>query len=292
MNFAEYLTNRCALIEKHLDKLVAEHRAPQSLFTAARYSLLGGGKRLRPILALAAVETLGGDLQSALTPACALEMIHTYSLIHDDLPCMDNDDFRRGKPSLHKAFPEGQAVLAGDFLLTQAFQVIAEDVNLNNDKKIRLISTLAKRAGGDGMIAGQVMDLESEGKKIDFETLRRIHNNKTGALIKAAIEFGGILSDVSETNLQILQKFGEEIGLAFQIVDDVLDVTASMNKHGKAIASDITNSKATYVTLLGLEQSQEAAQQMLKSARATLNQLPGNHALLLSLAENIVQRKN
>lgn len=200
MDITNYLASRGKLVEQQLDKLIPEKAVPyNSLFRAARYSLLIGSKRLRPILALATAETFGGDLESALSPACALEMIHKYSLIHDDLPCMDDDDFRSGHPSLHKVFPEGHAVLAGDFLLTQAFQILAEDPQLTSDKKVRLVSILARRSGGDGMIGGQVMDLEFEGIPIDLETLQFIHRNKTGAMITASIEFGGVLAGVSHT---------------------------------------------------------------------------------------------
>lgn len=289
----EYLGSRGARIEEHLDRLVPERKVPYGvLFQAARYSLLGAGKRLRPILALATAETFGGSLDAALTPACALEMIHAYSLIHDDLPCMDDDDFRRGKPSLHKAFPEGQAVLAGDFLLTYAFDILAHASELSSAQRIQLISVLSQRAGGDGMIAGQVMDLEAEGKKIDLETLRLIHRNKTGAMISAAIEFGGIVANVAKRDFDLLQQFGNDIGLAFQIVDDILDVTASQQKHGKTIASDVANCKATYVSLLGLEHAQHMAQAQLESALSALQKISRNTSLLSQLAQLIVFRKS
>jgi geranylgeranyl diphosphate synthase, type II len=287
----QYMASRGALIEKTLDQLVPEQEVPHAvLYRAARYSLLGGGKRLRPILALATAEAFGGNLDAAVIPACALEMIHVYSLIHDDLPCMDDDDFRRGKPSLHKAFPEGQAVLAGDFLLTHAFETLSHAEHLDGDKRVKLISILSRQAGGNGMIAGQIMDLDAEGKQIDFETLRLLHRKKTGALITASIEFGGILANASAEQMKTLTQFGDDIGLAFQIIDDVLDVTASKQKHGKAIASDVVNGKATYVSLLGLEQSQAMAQSLLLSATKRLQSLDVNSDLLIRLAEQLVNR--
>ncbi len=291
-DLAAYMASHCELIEKQLDQLMPEKDVPyRTLFHAARYSLLGGGKRLRPILTLATTETLGGNVKKALIPACAVEMIHTYSLIHDDLPCMDNDDFRRGKPSLHKAFLEGHAVLTGDFLLTNAFDVLAHDAQLTAEQKITLISILSRKSGGEGMIGGQVMDLEAEGKQIDLAALRCIHRNKTGALLTASIEFGAVVAGASDAHMDVLRQFGEEIGLAFQIIDDVLDVTASGQKHGKATASDITNQKTTYVSLLGLEQAQALAHQLFQSAVSQLKQLPYDITLLTRLAELVVCRK-
>lgn len=291
MDYKKYITTRCAMVEEQLSHLVPELSTPEKvLFQAARYSLLNGGKRLRPILALATAESLGGDLKKALTPACALEMIHTYSLIHDDLPCMDDDDYRRGKPSLHKAYPEGLAVLAGDFLLTHAFEVLTHSEQLTADQKLRLVQILSKQAGGLGMIGGQILDIESEGKKINLEQLRLIHHKKTGALITASIQFGGIMANASDREMHLLEQFGKEIGLAFQIIDDVLDVTASEKKHGKKVASDVTNNKSTYVTLLGLEQSEAMAHSLLNKAKDILKQFDHDVSLLQHLAEIIVTR--
>lgn len=291
MKIDTYIKERGLQIEHALDQLVSEQNVlHSSLFSAARYSLLGGGKRLRPILALATTEVLQGNVEAAILPACALELVHTYSLIHDDLPCMDNDDFRRGKPSLHKAYPEGHAVLTGDFLLTYAFEVLAKSKHLSTDQRLHLIDILSRRAGAQGMIAGQVLDLEAEGKSISIETLRQIHRNKTGAMLLASIEFGAVVAGASEHHMKILQQFGEEIGLAFQIIDDILDVTASKQKHGKTIGSDIANNKSTYVSLLGLQRSQEMANQLSESAMKRLQLLPGNVSLLADLAQLIVSR--
>lgn len=293
MDLAHYLTKQSQKIEQCLQELIPERNVPyNSLFQAARYSLLGGGKRLRPILALAATESLGGDCQIALKPSCALELIHTYSLIHDDLPCMDDDDYRRGKPSLHKAFPEGHAVLTGDYLLTYAFDILAHDSNLSSEKKIKLISVLTRRSGGDGMIAGQVLDVAAESKAIDLQALDFIHLNKTGAMIMASLEFGAIIADAKPEHYQILKQFGCDLGLAFQIIDDVLDVTASKQKHGREVASDVINEKMTYVKQLGIEKSQKRAHELFQSALQQIRRLPFDVTMLEKLAENTVYRKS
>lgn len=287
MDLNAYLAKQSLRVENYLTTLFEEHSLPyNTLFKAARYSLLSGGKRLRPILALATTETLGGNIETAIRPACALECIHTYSLIHDDLPCMDDDDFRRGKPSLHKVFPEGHAVLTGDFLLTHAFDILANDSNLNVEKKLKLISILSNRSGGHGMIAGQVMDLEAEGQEINLEHLRLIHSKKTGAMITASIEFGGVIVGAPPSHMGLLRQFGEEIGLAFQIVDDILDAT-----EGKK-GSDVAKDKATYVAILGLERSRALAEQALGAALAALKKLPQDTSLLKQLAQHLVHRKS
>lgn len=291
-DIASYLKARGHLVEQQLDRLIPEHHSPyQHLFEAARYALLGAGKRIRPILTLATVEMLGGNIELALTPACTLEIVHTYSLIHDDLPCMDDDDFRRGKLTVHKRYSDGHAVLTGDYLLTYAFEILASYPHLPAEKKVKLIATLAKRIGADGMIGGQVMDVACEGKKISLDTLRLLHRNKTGALIMASVEFGGILANANELQMEHLRQFGESIGLAFQIVDDILDVTSSQAKHGRMVASDVINEKSTYVTLLGLEQSQAYAQECYTKAVKSLKVFP--HAgYLTNLADFIIHRKN
>lgn len=291
MEIFEFLKSKSELIERHLDFLLPEKNVPYNqLYKAARYALLDGGKRLRPILTLATVETLKGSQKNALSPACALEMVHTYSLIHDDLPCMDDDDFRRGKPSLHKAFPEGLAVLTGDFLLTYAFEVILNDPLLNADQKVKLTQVLSKYSGGEGMIAGQVMDIDAEGKNIDIEALQNIHRRKTGAMIKASIEFGGIIANASNAEMESLRQYGDLIGLAFQIIDDLLDVTASTQKHGKATSSDAANNKMTFATLLGIDQSKKIADSLLEKAKSHLNTIDGNTKVLNHLSDYLVNR--
>ena len=286
-----YIQDQIQLIETALAQLIPENDETQrSLFLGSRYSLLNGGKRLRPILMLATVSCLNGNVQHASIPACALEMIHTYSLIHDDLPCMDNDDFRRGKPTLHKVVTEGQAVLVGDFLLTYAFELLATAPELTEKQKIALITVLSRKSGSHGMIGGQMMDLESEDQEISLSHLQQIHHAKTGALLSAALEMGCIIAQASESTQKTLHLFGYDIGLAFQIIDDVLDVVASHQKHGKAIASDVVNHKSTYVTLLGVETSKRKAEELLNTALARLDALPGDFSLLKGLADKLVNR--
>lgn len=291
LELADYLTSTSRLIEEELESLVPEQAtAYAQLFQAARYSLLNGGKRIRPILALATAEIFGASREKTLRAACTLELMHTYSLIHDDLPCMDNDDYRRGKPSLHKAFPEGQAVLAGDFLLTYAFEVLSTDPHLTSHQKIELIHLLSHSAGGHGMIAGQMMDLQSEGAQLTIEELQFVHRCKTGALISAAIQFGAIIGNANPDHIELLKAFARDIGLAFQIVDDVLDVTGSLKKAG-AESSDIKNHKSTYVSLLGLDAAKAMANSLLLSAKQTLSIIPFETTRLNELADLIVNRR-
>jgi geranylgeranyl diphosphate synthase type II len=216
-------------------------------------------------------------------------MVHTYSMIHDDLPCMDNDDFRRGRPTLHKTYPEGHAVLAGDFLLTHAFEVLSEAPLLTDSQKNQLIQVLAKSSGGHGMIAGQIMDIESEHQVLELETLNLLHRCKTGALLQASALFGAIVADQDASVCESVRAFGADIGLAFQIVDDILDVTQSQQKHGKTISSDMINHKTTYVSVLGVEKSQKAAEHMLESALKHLDSIPFDMTLLVKLANFIIR---
>lgn len=289
----DYIQSEGQAIEIELERLIPNHHGPfEELYSAARYALLGGGKRLRPILTLATVQVLGGNPQLALTPACTLELIHTYSMIHDDLPCMDNDDYRRGKLTVHKQYSEGHAVLTGDYLLTYAFEVLATSPHLDAETKIALITTLAHRSGSDGMIGGQVMDLAYEGKKIPLETLRLLHRNKTAALITASIEFGGIIAKATPLQLNQLRQFGESIGLAFQIIDDILDVTSSKAKHGKTISSDILNDKSTYVSLLGIDQARKYAQNLYDESTIALKPIQTDTSLLVALADFALKREN
>lgn len=293
LDLSTYMSAHTETINRHLESLVPLRSvAYKHLFEAARYSLLGPGKRIRPLLTFATVEALGGDPQLALSPACALEFIHTYSLIHDDLPCMDNDDYRRGRPTLHRVYPEGHAVLTGDYLLTQAFEVLCESPGLSEGQKLQLVRILAKRSGGEGMIAGQVMDISAEGKQIDLAALEQIHLTKTAALITGAIEFGAVVSGASSEQMEILQRFGMQIGLAFQIVDDILDVTSSDQQHGKLRSSDLENGKTTYVTLLGLEGAREKAKRLHDSAHKELTALGiGCDSALHALADLMIIRK-
>lgn len=292
MDLTNYLQHKRNIINSRLNALVPLTSAPNNiLFEAARYSVNSPGKRLRPILTLATVEMLQGDEELAVTPACAIEMIHTYSMIHDDLPCMDDDDFRRGKPTLHKAFPEGIAVLAGDFLLTHAFQVISETQGLIDSQRLGLISVLATNAGGEGMIGGQIMDLEAEGKEVSFEALEMIHQKKTGALISASVEFGAIIANASAEVRELLKQYGDKIGLAFQIIDDILDVTQSQTMKGKEISSDVENNKSTYVTHLGVEKAKEAAFDLIMDANQQLDRLSIDASVLREIADYTIARK-
>jgi len=292
-DISHYLKTQSHLIEEELDRLIpARHGPYQQLFESARYAILGGGKRLRPILTLTTTRMLEGNVQFALRPACTLEMIHTYSMIHDDLPCMDNDDYRRGKLTVHKKYSEGHAVLTGDYLLTYAFELLASDPHLNAEKKAQLITILARQSGSDGMIGGQVMDLIYEGQKVSLDTLRLLHRNKTAALITAAIEFGGIIANANPSQLDSLRQFGEAIGLAFQVIDDILDITSSEAKHGRSIASDIRNEKSTYVSLLGIEQAQSYALNFYNQAIKALKPLPYDTSFLVGLADFILKRKS
>jgi geranylgeranyl diphosphate synthase, type II len=292
-NIQSYLQEKSSLVDQRLNELVPDCELSYNLlYKAARYSLIAPGKRLRPILALATVEALGGSFEAALSPACTLEMVHTYSLIHDDLPSMDDDDLRRGKPTLHKVYPEGQAILAGDFLLTFAFEVLAESPLLSPQQKVQLVSTLAKHSGGKGMVAGQVMDLQAEGQEISFDYLKETHKLKTAGMITASIEFGGIIANATTEQMQLLRNFGQDIGLAFQIVDDILDITSSDSTLGKPAKSDIANEKVTYVSLLGLEKSKACAETLYHSALSSLNKLNLNTETLASIAERIICRKS
>lgn len=289
---SNFVAENVEKIEKTLQLLVPEISEPHALlYQAARYSLLSGGKRIRPILLLAVVETFQGSLQDALVPACALELIHTYSMIHDDLPCMDDDDFRRGKPTLHKQYSEGIATLAGDFLLTKAFELLAYAQHLKPEQKLELIQALAVRSGGNGMIAGQLLDLEAEKKQISLDELKNIHAKKTGDLIVAALEMGAICAHANPNDKLILTEFGQLIGFAFQIVDDVLDATESKTKHGKEISSDQIKGKNTYVSILGIEKSNQTAEYMLEKALLLIQKLPFDTFLLKELAKMLVCRK-
>lgn len=278
-------------IEARLEQLISEQSMPyQQLFDAARYALFSGGKRLRPQLTLAACELLGADAEAALTPACAIELIHTYSMIHDDLPSMDNDDFRRGKPTVHRVFPEGLAVLAGDYLLTVAFEILAEAPGLDTQQRIDLVRIIARASGAHGMIGGQVMDLANEGGVSNIETLRLIHHLKTGALISGAVECGAVVAKANAEQIGWLREFSDAIGLAYQIVDDIIDVTHSEEKHGRTESSDLAHAKLTYVSCMGLAGAQAEAEEQLGRALELLGRFNGDKTGLRDLAQRMVHR--
>jgi len=257
---------------------------PATLVSAMRYSLNAGGKRLRPVLALAAYQSFGKNPADIIRPACALELIHTYSLIHDDLPCMDDDDFRRGQPTLHKKYNEAVAVLAGDALHALAFELLASAGNPG------IVLEVSKAIGISGMLGGQVADVEAEGQDISLDQIEYIHRNKTGALIRIAVRIGAILAGANDETLSIFSSYGSKIGLAFQIVDDVLDVTGSQEKLGKDIGSDEKNVKATYPRVVGVEKSRLLASELIESGKSEISKIGPNSAVFRYLADFIYRR--
>ncbi|HSX11679.1 MAG TPA: farnesyl diphosphate synthase [Chlamydiales bacterium] len=261
----------------------------ETIFEAARYALLAPGKRLRPLLTLATAATLGADPLLALDPACAVEMIHTYSLIHDDLPCMDDDDMRRGQPTLHKVYSEALALLAGDYLLTFAFEVLSNAPHLTPHQQLLMIRALSTRAGAPGMIGGQVIDIESQGCDIDEETLLQMHVGKTASLISAALELGRIASGV---DCPLLDSIGHDLGLAYQLQDDLLDATSTTSLLGKTAGSDAAHHKATAITLYGPTALLEKLRSLERSLFHNLQQLPNQGGKLAALVAKILQRKS
>ncbi len=284
-----------ALIENELSKrLYKVENGQDYVRDAMNYSLSNGGKRIRPILVLEFCRLCGGNIDDAMNFACAIEMIHTYSLIHDDLPCMDNDDFRRGKPSCHKAYGEEYALLAGDGLLTLAFETALLDGNgVLPENKIRAVRTLASLAGIGGMVGGQVLDLQAEKTSPDYDKIKTIDSLKTGALIKAAVLLGCFAANVTdEAKLAAAQKYAECIGFAFQIVDDILDVTSDTETLGKPVGSDIKNEKVTYVSLLGIEASKQTVEQLTNEALEALKAFDGEKSeFLKNFAISLADRK-
>lgn len=250
MSVEQFLQGQKQLVEKELSRYISMLRAPDTLKRAMLYSLEAGGKRIRPLLLLATLRAFQKELTLGLPVACAIEMIHTYSLIHDDLPSMDNDDLRRGKPTNHKVFGEAMAILAGDGLLTYAFQVIADAPSIAPTTKIALLAELAKAAGPEGMVAGQVADMEGEGKQLSLTALEYIHRHKTGKMLQYSVLAGALLAEANEEQLAHLDAFASHLGLAFQIRDDILDIEGSEEKIGKNVGSDVANDKVTYPSLL------------------------------------------
>ena len=257
------------------------------------YSLIGGGKRIRPVLALAAAKATGGDVESILPAACALELIHTYSLIHDDLPAMDNDDYRRGRLSNHKVFGEGKAILAGDGLLTYAFELIAQPINeVPADRQLRVIREVARAAGPEGMVGGQVADLEAEGKNLTLPEIEQIHRMKTGAMLVVSARLGAILAGGTEEKIEALTRYAQAIGLAFQIKDDILDLEGDSKTLGKPAHSDLQQHKSTYPSLLGLEGAKAELKARTSDAHAALETLADRALFLHDLADYIAERKH
>ncbi|MDQ6632990.1 MAG: polyprenyl synthetase family protein [Verrucomicrobiota bacterium] len=289
----KYLVCCTAEVNRALHKfLPKENTKPETIHKAMRYSLFAGGKRMRPALCLAAAEACGGDGQNAMPLACAIECIHTYSLVHDDLPAMDNDDFRRGKPTNHKIFGEGIAVLAGDALLTQAFEIAAQAQDSSHYSSREIILEIAKASGSRQLIAGQVADLESEGKKISEAQLRYIHERKTSALLCCSVRLGGMSANCTAAQLQALTDFGYHIGLAFQIIDDILDVTQTTEALGKTAGKDSAAQKATYPSIVGLEKSRQIAAKLTVRAFGALKIFRGKAVALQAIAQYLLQREN
>jgi geranylgeranyl diphosphate synthase type II len=296
LRLKEYLSQRKVLVEKVLDTLLpGEELFPPVIFQAARYSLMAGGKRLRPILCMAAAEAVGGKVEAVMPAACALELIHTYSLIHDDLPAMDNDDIRRGKPTSHKVYGEAIAILAGDALLTEAFHMLTRRDLMPGIPPERILAVsceIAEAAGWFGMVAGQVLDIRSEGQTLDLETLKQLHRLKTGALIRVSLRAGAILSDAPEEALATLSDYGRHIGLAFQIADDILNVEGDGALLGKGTGSDDARGKSTFPSLLGIEASRSRAKTLVEKAIAALASFDERAAPLRWIARYILERKS
>ncbi|MBP0000309.1 MAG: polyprenyl synthetase family protein [Cyanobacteria bacterium SID2] len=290
-DLSNYLAERKALVETALDRSLPV-KYPERIYEAMRYSLLAGGKRLRPILCLATCEMTGGTQDMAMPTACALEMVHTMSLVHDDLPAMDNDDYRRGKLTNHKVYGDDVAILAGDGLLAYAFEHIAvETHNVPASQLLQVVARLGRAVGAAGLVGGQVVDLESEGKSdITLETLHFIHTHKTAALLEASVVCGAILAGASLEDQDRLSRYAQNIGLAFQIVDDILDITESQEVLGKTAGKDLKAQKATYPSLWGLEESKRQAAQLIEAAQAELMPFGTLARPLNAIAEFIIRR--
>ena len=286
-----FLVTRTEAVNAALDKfLPSEKTKPATIHQAMRYSLFAGGKRMRPALVLAAAEACGGSETAAMPLACAVECIHTYSLVHDDLPGMDNDDYRRGKLTNHKVFGEGIAVLAGDALLTQAFEIAALCKSWPRYSHQEIILEIARASGSLQLIAGQVADLEGEGKKTSVAQLRYIHERKTSALLCCSVRLGGMSANCTPAQLQALTDFGYHVGLAFQVIDDILDVTQTSEQLGKTAGKDTKAQKATYPSIVGLEKSRKIAEQLTGKAFAALKIFKGRAVALEALAEFLLKR--
>ena len=281
-----------SLTEAALEQYVQPEKLPQkTIYEAMRYSLLSGGKRLRPILMLLSCEACGGHAEDAVPFACALEMVHTYSLIHDDLPAMDNDELRRGMPTNHVKFGEAMAILAGDALLNRAFEIASSKSSIPADRTVEAIRILSEASGAYGMIGGQVIDIESENKAITAEELKHLHALKTGAIIRAAGKMGAVIAGAEQEKMDALDAFCLNLGIAFQIQDDILDVTGTEETLGKPIGSDAENGKTTYITLYGKERAGELSEEYTKRAVDALSVFGEEKKYLVALAEHLTNRR-
>lgn len=282
-----------SLVDGQLKEYLAKKDNPQNIiYEAMRYSIFAGGKRLRPVLMLASCEMCGGDINEVIPFACAMEMIHTYSLIHDDLPAMDNDDLRRGMATSHIKFGEATAILAGDALLNKAFEIVSEYNGTNPKRAVKAINLLAVSSGTEGMIGGQIVDMESEGKEIDLDTLRYLHLNKTGAIIRSSCCIGVLMGGGSEEEINAVDEFAKNLGVAFQIQDDILDVIGNEAELGKPIGSDAEENKNTYVKLVGLEKSKEMAKEYSEKAKNSLALFGDKAQFLIELTDYLTDRKS
>ena len=292
-NLKEFFQNVKTSVDRTLDELVPnEDIAPRRLHTAIRWSIFAGGKRFRPALVLAAGQVFDANEIELLNTAASVEMIHTYSLIHDDLPAMDDDDLRRGRQTCHKKFDEATAILAGDALQNMAFQIIADDENLPVETRLRLISELARAAGTpDGMVAGQQMDLQAEGSITTVEKLEEIHRSKTGAMIRFSAQAGAIIANANETETNAVSNYAERLGLLFQVTDDILDITQTTETLGKTAGKDLQAEKATYPAFYGIEETKKLAGEIYAEAVGELNKIEKDTAILVELARFILHRK-
>jgi len=296
MDIKTYLSRKKVIIDKSLNKLVPQAKTfPPAVHEAMRYSLFAGGKRVRPILAVASAEALGAPIADLLPIANTLELIHTYSLIHDDLPAMDDDDFRRGRPTCHKAYGEAIAILAGDGLLTMAFEILSDprkQKTLSSKRMLAIIREISTASGVFGMVGGQVVDIQSEGQDVDFPTLEYIHTHKTGALIRASVRIGALYAGAGKRQFAALTHYGELTGLAFQIADDILDITSTQEELGKDIGSDLKKGKKTFPSFYGLEESRRRAIEVVDKALLTLKDFDRKADPLRELAKYIIHRVN
>jgi geranylgeranyl diphosphate synthase type II len=292
MDLKSYLADRAALVDAAMDAyLPSAKERPGTIHEAMRYAVFAGGKRLRPVLCLAAAEACGGQTADALAPACAVELMHTYSLVHDDLPAMDDDDLRRGRPTCHKAYGEGMAVLCGDALLTEAFLVLSHTPVTTRYGTRDYIAELAETGSSRKLIGGQVMDLEGEGKKLAKRDLVRIHESKTAALLTSSLRLGAMTANATSAKLSALTDFGRNLGLAFQVIDDILDVTQSTEILGKTAGKDMAVEKATYPSIIGLSKSRKEADCLTQAAMASLKTLASKGSRLQEIAAHLLMRE-
>jgi geranylgeranyl diphosphate synthase type II len=296
INLEDYLESKKKIVDAALESYLPGVRSvPPTLFESLRYSVFAGGKRLRPILCLASAEAVGGDPGTVLPAACALELIHTYSLIHDDLPAMDDDDYRRGKPTNHKVFGEAVAILAGDALLTEAFHLLSVKEHFKGvpaDRILRVIREISQAAGAFGMVGGQVVDIQSEGRVVGEETLYFIHSHKTGALMTASVRSGAILGGATEAQIHSLSQYGRDLGLAFQVADDILNVEGSREVLGKETGSDTRRKKVTFPAVVGLEASRQKTHELVAHAITHLEDFDEKAEPLREIARYMVERKS